>query len=175
MDRAGAAQVPGADTKRRLSHGDWDALPLVDQPNTDRSASRIAGHFQHPAPDPVAPAGTLSPSDLGGAKALPGDAGLDEEAAKLRGTRLHLLLEHLPVADKDLWPELCARLLPDMHERTGKSCCNEAAHVLTAEGCRPFLHLTRLAEVPVSAALERAANAWGYRPADRIGYGSACD
>lgn len=43
---------------------------------------------------------TLSPSGLGGAKALPGEAGLDEDVAKQRGIWLHRLLEHLP-----LWPE----------------------------------------------------------------------
>ena len=37
----------------------------------------------------------LRASDLGGAKALPGE-GLDEETAKARGTALHLLLEHFP-------------------------------------------------------------------------------
>ncbi|QFT74655.1 double-strand break repair helicase AddA [Ruegeria sp. THAF33] len=152
MDRAGASQVPGTDI-RRLSHGDWDALPLIDQPNTAVQQVELPDMFQHPAPDPVAPAGTLSPSDLGGPKALPGDAGLDEDAAKLRGTRLHLLLEHLPVAEKDLWPELCARLLPDMHETDRHEILNEAVTVLTAEGLQPVFAPDTLAEVPITAAL----------------------
>ncbi|WP_171206507.1 double-strand break repair helicase AddA [Ruegeria sp. HKCCA0235A] len=152
MDRAGAAQVPGTDI-RRLSHGDWDALPLIDQPNTVVQQVELPDMFQHPAPDPVAPAGTLSPSDLGGPKALPGDAGLDEDAAKLRGTRLHLLLEHLPVAEKDLWPELCARLLPDMHETDRHEVLSEAVTVLTAEGLQPVFAPDTLAEVPITAAL----------------------
>ncbi|WP_425079471.1 double-strand break repair helicase AddA [Ruegeria denitrificans] len=152
MNRAGAAQVPGSNI-RRLSHGDWDALPLVDQPNTDVWPVDLPDMFHHPAPDPVAPASTLSPSDLGGPKALPGDAGLDEETAKLRGTRLHLLLEHLPEAEKDLWPELCARLLPDMQETDRQEILNEAATVLTAEGLQPVFAPDTLAEVPIAAAL----------------------
>ncbi|WP_210093118.1 double-strand break repair helicase AddA [Ruegeria sp. HKCCSP346] len=152
MDRAGAAQVPGTDI-RRLSHGDWDALPLIDQPNTVVQQVELPDMFQHPAPDPVAPAVTLSPSDLGGPKALPGDAGLDEDAAKLRGTRLHLLLEHLPVAEKGLWPELCTRLLPDMHETDRQEILSEAVTVLTAEGLQPVFAPDTLAEVPITAAL----------------------
>ncbi|MFD1342633.1 double-strand break repair helicase AddA [Litorisediminicola beolgyonensis] len=42
-----------------------------------------------------------SPSDLGGAKALPGAAGDDTETALERGTLLHLLLETLPLFDAD--------------------------------------------------------------------------
>ncbi|MEM8536529.1 MAG: double-strand break repair helicase AddA [Pseudomonadota bacterium] len=42
---------------------------------------------------------TLSPSDLSGAKVMPGDPGGDDaETAKTRGTLIHLLLEHLPTA-----------------------------------------------------------------------------
>ncbi|WP_171230164.1 double-strand break repair helicase AddA [Ruegeria sp. HKCCA4008] len=152
MDRVGAAQVPGTDI-RRLSHGDWGALPLIDQPNTVVQQVELPDMFQNPAPDPVAPASTLSPSDLGGPKALPGDSGLDEDAAKLRGTRLHLLLEHLPAAKKDLWPELCARLLPDMHETDRHEILSEAITVLTAEGLQPVFAPDTLAEVPITAAL----------------------
>ncbi|WP_299642691.1 double-strand break repair helicase AddA [uncultured Ruegeria sp.] len=152
MDQAGAAQVPGTDI-RRLSQGDWEAPPLIDQPNTDVGPVGLPDMFHHPAPGPVAPASALSPSDLGGPKALPGDAGLDEEAAKLRGTYLHLLLEHLPVAEKDLWPKLCARLLPDMQETGRQEILNEAACVLTAENLQPVFAPGTLAEVPITSDL----------------------
>jgi ATP-dependent helicase/nuclease subunit A len=101
----------------------------------------------------VTPAETLSPSDLGGAKALPSDAGQDEVAAKLRGTRLHLLLEHLPGTGQDLWPQLCARVLPDMHEAERQDLLSEASRVLTADHLRPIFTDDALAEVPISADL----------------------
>ena len=34
-----------------------------------------------------------------------------EEAAKARGTNLHLLLEHLPAQPEDRWPDLARALL----------------------------------------------------------------
>ena len=45
----------------------------------------------------------INPSALGGAKALPGEAGLDEETALRLGTGLHLLLEHLPLWPRETW------------------------------------------------------------------------
>ena len=61
---------------------------------------------------PARPAQPISPSALGGAKALFGE-GLDEDRAMVRGTMLHLLLEHLPnyaTIDRDTVAE---RLIPD--------------------------------------------------------------
>ncbi|SDW12900.1 double-strand break repair helicase AddA [Roseicitreum antarcticum] len=49
------------------------------------------------APTPVRPAAPLTPSGLGGAKALAGEyATLDSDDAMRRGHQLHMLLEHLP-------------------------------------------------------------------------------
>ena len=152
MERAGATALPDSQT-RRLAHGDWEGLPQVDQAEQVAYAETLPEIFHHPAPPPVLTPETLSPSDLGGAKALPGDAGQDEEAAKLRGTRLHLLLEHLPPAKPDVWPQLCARLLPDMHEPDRDNLLQEVSAVLTAPDLKPIFADNTLAEVPVSADL----------------------
>ncbi|MEY4984009.1 MAG: double-strand break repair helicase AddA, partial [Pseudomonadota bacterium] len=58
------------------------------------------------------PAQPLSPSNLGGAKAIPGD-GLDEDTAKARGTAIHLLLEYLPTVPAADHGALAATLIPD--------------------------------------------------------------
>lgn len=63
----------------------------------------IPSWAQKPAPMPVKATAVLSPSDLGGAKALQGEPLLDEAAAKARGIALHLLLERLPVLDRASW------------------------------------------------------------------------
>ncbi|WP_299661218.1 double-strand break repair helicase AddA [uncultured Ruegeria sp.] len=152
MARAGATQLPGSQTLR-LAHGDWDALPVVERGSAQQIEQSLPTYFEHPAPPTSAPTETLSPSDLGGAKALPGDAGQDEEAAKLRGTRLHLLLEHLPAASQDQWPQLCARLLASMQDVERQELLNEAAAVLTADHLRPVFAPEALAEIPVSADL----------------------
>ncbi len=152
MARAGAVEVPGTQTLR-LAHGDWDALPLVEHRHAQRSEQTMPAFFQQVAQTPQAPAETLKPSDLGGAKALPGDAGQDEEAAKRRGTHLHLLLEHLPAVAQDEWPRLCARLLADMRDSEQQELLNEASAVLTADHLKPVFAPDALAEVPVTADL----------------------
>ena len=152
MARAGATQLPGSETLR-LAHADWDALPLVSQVETVKSDSELPNVFLSPAATPEPAAEILSPSDLGGAKALPGDTGQDEEAAKLRGTRLHLLLEHLPSVARENWPQLCARVLPDMQEVERQELLDEAQGVLTADHLQPVFAASALAEVPVSADL----------------------
>ncbi|WP_209505246.1 MULTISPECIES: double-strand break repair helicase AddA [unclassified Ruegeria] len=152
MEKAGATQLPGSD-KRRLSHGDWDGLPLVEQSHASAKHAELPDMFLHPAAEPVVPAATISPSDLGGAKALPGDAGLDEDAAKLRGTRVHLLLEHLPKVTQNHWPELCARLLPDMGHEDQNALLTEVTGVLTSESLRHIFTPDTLAEIPVTADL----------------------
>ncbi len=155
MARAGAVEVPGTQTLR-LAHGDWDALPLVELRHAQRSEQTMPAFFQQVAHTPQAPAETLKPSDLGGAKALPGDAGQDEKAAKHRGTHLHLLLEHLPTVAQDEWPQLCARLLADMQDSERQELLNEASVVLTADHLKPVFAPDALAEVPVTADLNGA-------------------
>ncbi len=152
MVRAGATHVPGTQNLR-LAHGDWKALPAVEQGSIPHNEQHLPVFFDHPAPNAPAPAETLSPSDLGGAKALPGDAGQDEEAAKRRGSQLHLLLEHLPAAAQDQWPQLCARLLADMQDVERQDLLTEATSVLTAEYLKPVFGSDALTEVSVSADL----------------------
>ncbi|MEX0306488.1 MAG: double-strand break repair helicase AddA [Ruegeria sp.] len=152
MARAGATQIPGSQTLR-LAHGSWEALPVVECSNTPETEQSLPAVFQHPAKEPQAPSETLKPSDLGGSKALPGDAGQDEDAAKRRGTQLHLLLEHLPAVAQDQWPQICSRLLADMQAGERQELLSEATAVLTAESLEHVFSSNTLAEVPVSADL----------------------
>ena len=107
----------------------------------------------------IAEIGPLSPSDLGGAKALYGEGSeaLDEEAAKRRGRQLHLLLEHLPAWDQAEW---------DLHAHTllaaGDNVANaaeitellaEARRVLTNPDLAYIFAPDTLAEVEITAEL----------------------
>ncbi|WP_171123750.1 MULTISPECIES: double-strand break repair helicase AddA [unclassified Ruegeria] len=152
MGRAGATQESGSDTLR-LSHGDWTSLPLVSHAEALVEDADLPPVFLTAAATPSPAQQTISPSDLGGAKALPGDSGQDEDAAKLRGTRLHLLLEHLPSVPRDNWPQLCARVLPDMQEMDRQELFDEADTVLTAEHLQDIFGPDALAEVPITADL----------------------
>ncbi|SDD63646.1 double-strand break repair helicase AddA [Ruegeria marina] len=151
MARAGAAQVEGQDFLR-LEHGEWERAQLTEARTLNTGTQPLPDWVHHLAPERIE-IKPVSPSDLGGAKALPGEAGLDEEAAKLRGTRLHLLLEHLPPVDQTAWAEICARLLPDMQEAERSKLLAEAHAVLTSPELAPVFAAGTLAEVPVSATI----------------------
>ncbi len=149
MPQAGAVQHafhtgPGL----RLQHGDWLAPDLIDHADTVDVPPTLPDLFCTPLPPQAAPVTALSPSDLGGAKALPGEAGLDEEAAKARGTRLHLLLEHLPGHAPDSWPDMAAHLLGDPGDVLA-----EAMAVLNAPDLAHVFADDTLAEVPLTARL----------------------
>jgi len=97
---------------------------------------------EHPAKtDPV-----LSPSDLGGAKALAGALGEDTEAAKARGTALHLLLQHLPDHPPSQWPQVAAGVLGDGFA----DLFDQAKALLTNPALGP-LFATGLSEVTLTA------------------------
>lgn len=113
LGRAGAVEhaMPGG-TGLRLAHGEWDAPELVALPQKDPTPAELPAFLAAPVvPKPIGPR-VFSPSDLGGAKALPGEEGADTEIAMARGTQIHTLLEHLPLHDRSDWAEIAARLLP---------------------------------------------------------------
>lgn len=152
MTPAGATAI--SDNRLRLEHGDWSGLPLVEVEEKIKQVPPMPEIFHHPAPEPAAEPATLSPStDLGGAKALPGDQGQDEETAKLRGTRLHLLLEHLPNTDPDTWAETSRHILPNVADDIRAELLAETASVLNSDALKPVFARLALAEVPVTATL----------------------
>lgn len=142
--------LPGG-TGLRLSHGDWEGLESVSPEAVTKPAITLPEVFARPAPAYSPPKPTVKPSDLGGAKALPGDQGLDEDQAKARGTRLHLLLEHLPGHPTEDWPMLADRLLPQAEDRD--ELLNEARAVLENPALAHIFAKEALAEVPVTAQL----------------------
>ena len=80
----------------RFACGDWpqNAAPVQ---RVTPTAVALPDWARTPAPAPDVPLQIISPSDLGGAKALPGeDSLLDKEAAMRRGRQLHQLIEILP-------------------------------------------------------------------------------
>ena len=98
LDHLGAVEMdsPTAGPIRRFEVGNWNAAPLkTDSPQDTDTAPLAVPDSPVAAPDPAAT--TLAPSDLGGAKALPGDDDEDEnDIAKARGRIIHTLSETLP-------------------------------------------------------------------------------
>jgi ATP-dependent helicase/nuclease subunit A len=135
----------------RLEHMDWTGP--VERVESRQAALEIElpKLFTTPVSDPIKPLGTLSPSDLGGAKALPGEAGRDKDEAQRRGTWLHMMLEHLPGTDPAAWPRMAENICggaPDAPELLA-----EASRVIGAPDLAFLFSDSTLAEVPVTADL----------------------
>jgi ATP-dependent helicase/nuclease subunit A len=152
--------------------GDWDKLNVeraIETPPVDPDLPRWAAL---PAPVVEPEVGTLSPSNLGGAKALPGEAGLDEEAAMRRGRQVHLLLEHLVARDPADWPDLAERLLSQGEDAAGEAervlLLDEVRRVLTAPHLRHLFSDQALVEVSVTADLPQIPGARIHGTIDRL-------
>jgi ATP-dependent helicase/nuclease subunit A len=163
MRAAGAVAEPGPDGEVLALSQDWRTGPAARLAAAGLTAG-VPDWARRPAPA-VAQDVVLSPSQLGGAHALPEEAAdpSAEAAAKARGTRLHRLLEHLPAWPRAEWPERGARLLPgaeDAHELIA-----EAGAVLGAPDLAALFGAEALAEVDVTAALPELC---GRRIAGRV-------
>jgi ATP-dependent helicase/nuclease subunit A len=137
----------------RFQHGIWPAPAVGGAAAVAPSPERgdVKALF---APLPAMPveAGVLSPSLLGGAKALPGEAGAEEAVALRRGQMVHLLLEHLP------------GLAPELHKSEGRRhltllaaapeeadlCLGEVLALMSLDTMAPLLAPDALSEVSLS-------------------------
>jgi ATP-dependent helicase/nuclease subunit A len=109
VEQAGAVDVEGG--IRRHSFGDWPVPALRVAPSVTTPA--LPAWALRPAPVPTPGPKVLSPSDLGGPKALPGEGAFDAEEAMRRGTFLHLLLERLPKLPRADWAAHAEGLVGD--------------------------------------------------------------
>ncbi len=152
-----APQIFGHAEGLRLQTGDWAGTETVSAPAKAPETTRLPAFFNTPVTHVPERATTLSPSDLGGAKALPGEAGLDEDAAMRWGRQVHLLLEVLPGVPQADWPATVAQLLgagPDQADVQAQSALlSEATSVLTAAPLQHLFAPGALVEVPITASL----------------------
>lgn len=142
---------------QRFAHGNW---PDAGKPAASGAEERVAlpdwvGERAPVATDAV-PA--VSASDLGGAKALPGEAALlDQDAAMRWGRQLHLLLEHLPQWPRDAWSDIAESLLSFGEDRAESAeiepLLATAGRVLHAVEKAGYLGQETLAEAEISATL----------------------
>jgi len=158
---AGAIEAVGAvpvDTPAgpglRHAHGAWPEPQARGAPAPE-SGSRHAE--LPPVPPPLAEARALTPSALGGAKALPGE-GAETEVALARGSLIHRLLEALADLPDGGRADRGAALVAGQPE--GDSCLHEALAVLAAPGLAGVLGGEALVEVGLSGDWN-GAPMWG--------------
>ena len=136
----------------RIEPVPWGAIETVPDQKIATSSHVLEPFFHEIAVKPDLTEETLSPSNLGGAKALPSEDALDDEAAKLRGTRVHLLLEHFAATKQEHWHKIATALMPeDLPELD--ELINEARAVLTNLELQFLFARGSLAEVPITATL----------------------
>lgn len=115
-----------------------------------------------PAPKPDRRMTPLSPSDLGGAKALPGE-GVSEEEALRFGRQMHLLLEHLPLHAPTDRQDAAVKLLAFGEDAAMEGEALAMGETVSALIERPDLHWLfaedALVEVDVTAMIPELADA----------------
>ncbi|MFU8864310.1 MAG: double-strand break repair helicase AddA [Rhodobacterales bacterium] len=173
METAGAVgQDFGFGHGLRLENGAWTLPDLVSDTVEKPVDTPLEAYFRQPAPVGAVLPDTISPSDLGGAKALPGEAGLSEDEAKRRGSQIHLLLEVLATVP----PEGRAGL---GHQILTTGTLAAAAHdipLLVEEACRVLdapdlawlFAAESLLEVPVSAHISELGGRRIHGTIDRL-------
>ncbi len=137
----------------------------LDWPTEATGTSGLPAAQQHDLPAllweraamPAARPRVLSPSTLGGAKALPGDMGETGDMALVRGTQLHLLLEHLPLWPREQWHDTARDLLASTEDGAPAdlpALLEEVKQVLDTPGNAALFAPGTLAEVEITADLE---------------------
>ena len=141
----------------RHQHQPWPSEPPIpDDPRSDAPPASAPDWLWQPAPPPPAAPRLRTPSQLGGAKVLPGDAPEAPEADALaRGTHLHLLLEHLPGWPREIWARGARDLLAALEDPPldADALFAEAQAILDAPDLAPLFRAPSMAEVEITADL----------------------
>lgn len=150
----------------RLDHSDWPSAAPSDAAPSPAAEPPLPALFDMQAPEPPKTIQVRSPSDLGGAKALPGAEGDMTDIAKDRGTMIHLLLETLPsIPSEDR--RAVAQSLVAGHP-LGEEMIDEAISVLDTPALARFFADSALAEVPVTATIDAFPDTHFHGVIDRL-------
>lgn len=176
----------------RLETGDWsghrariEAPGAADPTQTETAPAGLPlpDWIKQHAATPARPLRPLTPSELGGAKSLPGegtwphdpagaDGPMDTETALRKGRMIHLLLELLPGMDAARWPQAAAAILSGSSDQARPdeipALLEEAAAVLSAPALHPVFAPDALAEVPFTAPLPALGGRPVYGIMDRV-------
>ncbi len=139
---------------QRHAHGDW---PSPVPPSRAPVAEAAPGVDLPPLPPLPDDPRALTPTALGGAKALPGEGG-ETEAALARGRLIHLLLEDLAAVPAPARAARGTALVAGQPE--GAACLDEALAVLSAGGLDAVFDPGALVEVGLSGLWNGRAM-WG--------------
>ncbi len=159
-------------TGLRLEDGRWTVDVSKGAAFSEKDRPELPGFFSETVSKIAKSSEILTPSDLGGAKALPSEEGQDEVAAKRRGRQIHMLLEHLPATSANHWQSRAEDLLSSGPDRAEPAELNdllaEASQVLTNPNLSILFAKDSLAEVSVSANIEALSGRRIHGVVDRL-------
>ncbi len=137
---------------RRVPHLDWNAGERREKTITKKAEVQKITFGETPE---GTRSQTISPSDLKGAKVLPGDPrDADQDTAKARGTMIHLLLEHLPLAEPENRYDLGLKILNGQGDDTfDTDLIDHVIGLLNTPDLTPIFTPDALVEVDVTADL----------------------
>ena len=161
MQGAGAVQGP---IGLRLESGDWTKTAHDIEIKTD-VAHTLPEWATISAPAKARPKPPVSPSKLGGSKALAGDGGLDEDAAMARGDVIHKMLEVLPLSPKEEWASLAEKILADA---PFPDVIDEVLTVLNDPDLAHVFAANTLTEVNITATLPELSDSQILGQIDRL-------
>ncbi|MFV0332970.1 MAG: double-strand break repair helicase AddA [Tropicimonas sp.] len=175
LEQAGAAEQDFAGgAGLRLQSPQWAGARRPAAPEGGAAPAPALPHWSRsPAPSPARPEPTLAPSDLGGAKSLPGAGEGEGEEALARGSRLHLLLEHLPALASEARQAAAKRLLgPEVGPEEAARLLEEARAIFENDALAFLFADNSLAEVDITAALPELGGRRIHGAIDRLVIGS---
>jgi ATP-dependent helicase/nuclease subunit A len=161
-----------------LTHGAWTLAPPTGERDTGGAAPdpvepdwlRRRAPAPKPVPTPIAP--SRDGATLAGGKEIPEAAGTGEgaEAGLRRGRLMHLLLEHLPGAPPETWPDIAVSLLAGAPDAATEEECaallDEARAVIGAGALAWIFAPDGLSEVPVLGRVAGLETVFPGRPLD---------
>jgi ATP-dependent helicase/nuclease subunit A len=141
----------GSDGTLRFEEGHWGDLDVVEKSRLAAVKPVLEPIFNEVAPTYCVEEKHLSPSDLGGAKALQGELGSDKDTALIFGSLVHDLIDKLgqvPPSDRSTaLQNLNLNADAEMITRA----TDEALGVLNDPDFADLFAATTLAEVPITA------------------------
>ncbi len=142
---------------QRFETGNWSPRPVGESTELPQPARAMPDWALRHSPPPPLAAAVRSPSDLGGAKAIGGTAGVDEDTAMLQGAQIHRLLEHLPSVPPEERGRVAADLLAQgdltAPEADAVRLAGEVGRLLDRADLEPLFASDALVEVDLTAHL----------------------
>lgn len=135
----------------RFEEGDWDGLNVDEPPARIPKVTQLDTVFSNQLPIFALETPALSPSDLGGAKALGGEGETDRDAAMAFGTMVHHLLEVLPAIPEASRLTSALRIAERDLPTEASRAVEHALAVLDDPALAYLFAPDTLAEVPVTA------------------------